>query len=190
MGRAPHGRDRAHDRPLRRDASAHVAHESRKGQGAGRPRVPARPLRRRGRDRRLHAARARGARPPGGGHARPDRGRRHALLRRPHARGGRPRRGDPEDDGQRRLRHGLLHRVLHGGDAQRRIPEPAARARRLPRADRGGRALRPQLGRDRADLRLPGRHRSCADLRGPVRHRAPRRAGSSSPGSATLPATR
>ena len=64
----------------------------------------------------------------------------------------------------------------------------AAHARRLARADRGGRAVRPQLRRDGADLGLPGRCRPRADLRGAVRHRA---AGASwwSRISAATPAT-
>ena len=61
---------------------------------------------------RLHRARRARHRAPGPRRHRPHRRRRHAELRRPAAPRGRPGGGDPQDDGQRRLGHRLLHRLL------------------------------------------------------------------------------
>ena len=61
--------------------------------------------------------------------------------------------------------------------------------RRQPRAHRGGRAVRPQLRRDGADLRLPGRCRPHADRRSAVRHRAAGRIGGERPRRQSLATT-
>ena len=82
--------------------------------------------RRVGRSVRLHRPLPGGDRSAGPGLAGPHRRRRHPLLR-PAAR---PRRrtrgGGAEDDGQRRVRHRLLHRVLDRGHPQRAVHPPAA----------------------------------------------------------------
>ena len=88
-----------------------------------------------------------------------DRRRRHVELRGPPAPGGLPRRRHPEDDGQRRLRHGLLHRLQHRGHPQRGLDHRPAHPRRLARAHRRRRAVRPQLGRDIALRGVPGGRR-------------------------------
>ena len=68
--------------------------------------------------------------PPGHRRADPDRRRRHALVRAPAPRRGRPGRRHPQDDGQRRPRHRLLHRVLDGDHADGRASSTScARAR-------------------------------------------------------------
>ena len=122
---AAHPVDRPDDRPHGRHVPAHLAHEPeprarRRGARASRrPRERRRPV-------RLHRPRAprrRGARDR---RADPDRRRRHAVVRAADARRGRARGRDPEDDGQRRPRDRLLHRVLDGGHARRPVhPQPA-----------------------------------------------------------------
>ncbi len=116
---------RAHHRSHRRDDPPHVAHQPRPG--AARP-GPAVPRRRGGRRRavRLHPARRPGDRASRARRPDPDRRRRHPLLRAAPARRGRAGHRDPEDDGQRRPRHRLLHRVLDRGHPGRRVhPRPA-----------------------------------------------------------------
>ncbi len=176
VDRAPHGRDRAHDRPLRRDASAHVAHQSRRRSRAGRPRsscAAASPSRTASVDCTPHVLEVLehlgiDALVPIGGDD-------TLSFARPPAPGGRrassriPKTMDNDVFG--------TDYCIGFSTAVTRSVEfinAAAHARRLPRADRGRRAVRPQLGRDGADLGLPGRRRSRADLRGAVRHRAAR----------------
>ncbi len=55
------------------------------------------------------------------------------------------------------LRHRLLHRLFDRGQPQRRVHPCPPHADRQPRAHRGDRAVRPQLRRDGADLRLSRR---------------------------------
>ena len=87
--------------------------------------------------------------------------------------GGRQGGGDPQDDGQRRPGHRLLHRLLHLRHPDHRDDQPAAHLGRLARAVPGHRGLRP----------LRRLHRPAADhgrRRRPLRHpRAPLRASSS-----------
>ena len=104
----------------------------------------------------------------------PDRRRRHALVRAADARRGRAGDRDPEDDGQRRPRHRLLHRLLDRDHARRPVHPQPAHEHRLARADRGHRAVRALQRRDVADHRLPRRRRPRRHLRGPVRHRQAR----------------
>ena len=91
------------------------------------------------------------------------------------ARRGRPRDRDPEDDGQRRPRHRLLHRLLDRDHARRPVHPQPAHEHRLARADRRDRAVRPLQRRDVADHRLSRRRRPRRHLRDPVRHRQARR---------------
>ena len=70
-----------------------------------------------------------------------------------------PGRGHPQDDGQRRARHRLLHRLLHGRHPHGELHPPAAHERRLARAPRGGRGVRALQRGDVAHLGLPVRRR-------------------------------
>ena len=102
-----------------------------------------------------HALRV--ARRPRHRRADPDRRRRHALVRAAAARRGVPGHRDPEDDGQRRPRHRLLHRLLDRGHPRRAVHPQPPDEHRLARAHRRHRAVRPLLRRDLADHRLPRR---------------------------------
>ena len=75
--------------------------------------------------------------------------RRHAVLRPADAQRGRPGDRHPQDDGQRRPRHRLLHRVLDRGHPGCRVHPQPADQRRLARADRGRRAVRSVLAAKR-----------------------------------------
>ena len=69
----------------------------------------------------------RGARAAEDRRPRPDRRRRHALVRAEDARRGSAGGGHPQDDGQRRPRDRLLHRLLNCGHPRRRVrPRPCA----------------------------------------------------------------
>ena len=133
------------------------------------------------------AARARGpvrphpARPPrleslGIDVAHPDRRRRHADLCVAAPRRGRARDRHPEDDGQRRPRHRLLHRLLDRDHTRRAVhPQPAHVAgshERIAVVELFGR----YCGETSLDHRLPRRRRPRDHLRGAVRHRPARRA--------------
>ena len=116
---------RAHDRPHRRNVPAHLAHEPEPRTAEGRSCPPRPPHRRRGAVR-LHRPRPARDRVDGHRRADPDRRRRHALVRAADARRGRSRDRDPEDDGQRRPRHRLLHRLLDRHHPRRAVhPQPA-----------------------------------------------------------------
>ena len=165
---------RPHDRPLRRDAPAHLAHEPGQGQAERRAGVPE------GASSRSRARRRRPTAPPTScgcsSISASTRWSRLAATTRSRSPCACTRKasGDrhPEDDGQRRLRHRLLHRVLHRRHPQRRVHQRPAHAGRVARAHRRRRALRPQLRRDGADLRLPRRRRPRDHLRSAVRRRA------------------
>ena len=90
--------------------------------------VPAHPRRPRRRRRAVRLHRPRPARRRVARHRRadPDRRRRHAVVRAADARRGRAGDRDPEDDGQRRPRDRLLHRLLDRRHARRAVhPQPA-----------------------------------------------------------------
>ena len=119
----------------------HLPNQPREGPRVRRAGLPeGRPRRRRGAG--PHATRDEGARSPRDRRADPDRRRRHAVVRAPAPRRGRPSRRGPEDDGQRRPRHRLLHRVLDRGYPDGDLHPPAADERRLARASRRRRGLR------------------------------------------------
>ena len=113
---------------------------------------PRRPCRRR-RAVRLHRSRAPRRRVARHRRPHPDRRRRHPLLRPPDARGGRAGDRHPEDDGQRRPRDGLLHRLLDRGDTRRAVHPQPPHLDRVARANRRHRALRPLQRRDVPHLR-------------------------------------
>ena len=73
-----------------------------------------------------------------------DRRRRHAELRARARRRGRAVIGDPEDDGQRRPGHRVLHRLLVGDHPRQGADQPPADDARLARADRRLPDLRPR----------------------------------------------
>ena len=115
---------RPHDRPHGRHVPAHLAHEPGRVSAQRRAGVPRRPGDGRGAVR-LHGARPARDRAPRDRRADPDRRRRHALVRAAPARRGRAGDRDPEDDGQRRPRHRLLHRLLDRRHARRPVhPQP------------------------------------------------------------------
>ena len=106
------------------------------------PRLPGRRVRRRWAPRH-HPARAEGPRAASNRRPDPDRRGRHAFLRAAAPRGGGAGHRHPEDHGQRRPRDRLLHRLLHRRESRGPVhPQPPHRGR-LPRAGRGGRAVRP-----------------------------------------------
>ena len=99
--------------------------------------------------------------------------RRHAELRgSPRARG-LPGDRHPQDDGQRRPRHRVLHRLLDRGDARQGAHQPPAHDAGQPRAHRRLPHLRPQ----RRLHRLVRRLRHERQLRHPRAAVRPRRAG-------------
>ena len=69
--------------------------------------------------------------------------RRHAVVLAGARERGRPARRDPQDDGQRRPGHRVLHRVLDGDHPGQGGDQPAAHDARLARADRRVPDLRP-----------------------------------------------
>ena len=164
---------RPDDRSDRGDVPAYLADEPRQGPADGGAGVPGRGPGGRGAAGPHGACPAR-ARSPGTGGADPDRRRRHAVVRAPPGRRGRAGRGHPEDDGQRRPRHRLLHRVLHRDHAHRDLHPPAAHERRLARALGDRRGVRALQRRDVARLGVPVRGRSGDHLRSAVRHREAR----------------
>ena len=147
---APLGRDadageRAHDRPRRGHLPAYLARAPR-AHADGRSST----VNQGGRDDRVRRCHRRLYRPrlEGTGEARHRRAdahrwRRHPVLRRPPRPGRRACGVDPEDDGQRCLRHRLLHRLLDRGHPQRDLHRRPADDDRQPRAHRGRRAVRP-----------------------------------------------
>ena len=162
-------RRRAHDRPHGRHAPAHVPHQPRRVKARACPRSS--PTARRGQsvDFTEHAMRVMehlgiDALIPIGGDDTLSFGLRLHEE-------GIPVDRDPQDHGQRRLRHRLLHRLLDRGHSGRRVHPRPADAARLARAHRRGRAVRPLLRRDLADHRLSRRRRPRRHLRGPFRYR-------------------
>ena len=91
-----------------------------------------------------------------------DRRRRHAVLLAGPGERGRAARRDPQDDGQRRPGHRVLHRLLDRDHAGQGADQPAADDARQPRADRRLPDLRPRR-------RVLGAVHRVRDL-GPVRH--------------------
>ena len=124
-------------------------------------------------DQRRHEGRAEESRAHRRRRAHSHRRRRHAELWQAAARRRGARRRHSEDDGQRRLRDRLLHRLQHVRDAHDRAHAPPAHVGRLARAVSRHRGLRP----------VRGLHRAAADdgrRRRPMRHpRAPGRSSSS-----------
>ena len=125
----------------RRHVPALVAHAPERRAAQGRAGAPQGQVHRR--EERPHG---RGHRQPGvPRHRLPGAGRRrrHAQLRR-RARPPRlPRRRHPQDDGQRRPRHRLLHGLRHLREPHHRDGAPGHQLRRLARAHRRARGLRP-----------------------------------------------
>ena len=109
----------AHDRPHRRHLPPHQPHQSEQDQAQGSAGLPARPGTSRARERcaGLHPARAQEPGIPGHRPPDPHRRRRHPQLWRAAASRELPRHRHPQDDGQRRLRHGLLPGLRHRRDA-------------------------------------------------------------------------
>ena len=87
-----------------------------------------------GHDLRPHHPGPREPGPPGDRVAHRHRRRRHAQVGRPARSTGREGDGDPQDHGQRRPGHRVLHRLLHGHHPGHRRHRPAAHHHRLPRA--------------------------------------------------------
>ena len=105
-----------------------------------------------GRDQRRHPRGAQEPRVPRGRLPDPDRRRRHPQLRRAAARRGGERGGDPEDDGQRRPRDRLLHRLQH-------LRHPHHRARRTACAPRPARTSASWSSR--CSAAMPASRRCC-----------------------------
>ena len=180
---------RAHDRPYGRNRPAHLANQSRSSQpGAGAGGAPG-SSRRRG-PVRLHRSRPALDRAAPDRRARADRWGRHALVcaAAPRRRGSGHR--DPEDDGQRRPRNRLLHRVLDRSHARRPVHPQPPNERREPRAPGGRRALRALFGRDVAGHGVPRRCRPRGHLGGSVRSRPLGRTPRRRQALRTHPATR
>ena len=165
----------ADHRPHRRHGPAHVAHEP--AQDARRPAARAPVARARGDDDRRRddlrpdAGRAREHRATRARLPRAHRWRRHAELRADAARPGRAAHRHPQDDGQRRPGHRVLHRLLLGHHARQGGHQPPAHDARLARADRRLPHLRARLRLQRAlyGLRHVG---ALPDPGGAVRPRA------------------
>ena len=165
---------RADDRPHRRHDAPHVTHEPRPRQARQRAGLPRRPGGRRW-PVRLHGAHDPGDRTARARRARPDRRRRHAVVRPSTPRRGHPGDRHSEDDGQRRPRHRLLHRILDRSHPGSRVRPRPPHVDRIARTDRGHRTVRAlqraDVTRDRISLRRrPGHH-----LRSAVRRRTARR---------------
>ncbi len=180
------GGDREPRRSHRRHVPPHVAHAAEPS--AARARAAALT----GYDRhgqRHHEGRSQEPRAHRRRHADPDRWRRHAELRQATARRGRERRGDPEDDGQRRLRHRLLHRLQHVRHAHDRAHAQPAHVGRLARALSRDRSVRPVRGLHRAAPDDGRRRRPLRHPRACRRRRASGGAADVRPQSATRAAT-
>ena len=153
--------DRANTRAIDRTGGT-VLHTSRTNprkmsEGAP-PAVPrgggARASRRRRWRLRPHATRPAQHRCAPAGLSRDDRWRRHAVVFRGARCGGRASYRRAEDDGQRRTRHGVLHRLLDGDHAREGAHRPAAHHARLPRAHRRLPHLRTRRRVQRAARRI------------------------------------
>ena len=121
---------------------------------------------------RPHRPRARDHRAPRPDPPRDDRRRRHAVVLVDAVRARPAAGGDPQDDGQRRQRDRVLHRLLVGDHPGQGGPQPAAHDARLARADRRVPDLRTRRRVHRAvhgvrdlepvrDPRVPLRHRGA-----------------------------
>ena len=171
-----------------RHVPALLAHAARAPCRQGRAGAPQRQVH--GREERPHR---RGHRQPGvpgrrlpGAHRR----RRHAQLRR---RAGPPRLpggGHPQDDGQRRARHRLLHGLRHLREPHHRDGPPGDHLGGLARAHRGARGLRPLRRFYGAAADFRRRRRPLRHPRAQVRHGAPRRAARGRPQRAARTGTR
>ena len=133
---------------------------------------------------RLHAGRPRQPRAPRDRHPDLDRRRRHALLLEGARRRRRPDHRDPQDDGQRRPRDRVLHRLLDRDHPGQGRDQPPADDARLARADRRLPDLRPQRRLHGAlhGLRHLGALRDPGEaLRPPAPRRRPRRGSPQQP---------
>ncbi len=167
-------RHRQSCRPDRRHVSPHLAHPAEPSAEGGRSAPSSRQVRKR--HQRHHSRRARQHRTPRNRLSDPDRRGRHAQLRRAAPQGRGQGHRHSEDDGQRRPRDGLLHRLQH-------VRHPHDRARASPAHDGGiaralsrDRGVRPLRRVHRAPADHGRRRRPLRDSRARVRHRAADRA--------------